>query len=144
MRQAAPRRSRRDDGRGDLAESPEPKGRKAPKVAGQIETPHPPDLIMRRPWADREEKRVTYGNYLRHEGEKQLDADNYNQRRIIRSGKLMKLFYRGLASTKPKFQAIQYICCLLSQLTLLCTRSINSRNRTQKTSNFVYKTSFNI
>jgi hypothetical protein len=33
----------------------------APKVAGQIETPRPPDPIMRRPCADREEKRVTYG-----------------------------------------------------------------------------------
>jgi hypothetical protein len=31
------------------------------QVAGQIETPRPPDPIMRRPCADREEKRVTYG-----------------------------------------------------------------------------------
>ncbi len=31
------------------------------KVAKQIETPRPPDPILRRPRADREEKRVTYG-----------------------------------------------------------------------------------
>jgi hypothetical protein len=37
----------------------------APKVAGQIETPRPPDPIMRRPCADREEKRVTYGRDTR-------------------------------------------------------------------------------
>jgi len=35
---------------------------------------------MRRPCADREEKRVTYGNGLRHE--EQLDRDNPNQRRL--------------------------------------------------------------
>ncbi|MFC3637529.1 hypothetical protein ACFONL_09100, partial [Camelimonas fluminis] len=32
-----------------------------PKVVKQIETPHPPDPIMRRPRAEREEKRVTHG-----------------------------------------------------------------------------------
>src|SRR4051794_24406218 len=73
-----PRRSRGDDGRGDLVESPEPEGSNAPKVAGQIETPRPPDPILRRPRADREEKRVTYGNGLRHE--EQLDPPNPNQR----------------------------------------------------------------
>ena len=31
------------------------------QVAGQIETPRPPDPILRRPCADREEKRVTHG-----------------------------------------------------------------------------------
>lgn len=31
------------------------------QVAGQIETPRPPDPILRRPCADREEKRVTRG-----------------------------------------------------------------------------------
>ena len=31
------------------------------QVAGQIETPRPPDPILRRPRADREEKRVTHG-----------------------------------------------------------------------------------
>jgi hypothetical protein len=56
------RRSRGDDGRGDPVESPEPRaGSYAPKVAGQIETPRPPDPILRRPRADREEKRVTHG-----------------------------------------------------------------------------------
>ena len=32
-----------------------------PKVAKQIGTPRPPDPILRRPCADREEKRVTHG-----------------------------------------------------------------------------------
>ncbi len=32
------------------------------QVAGQIETPRPPDPILRRPGADREEKRVTHGH----------------------------------------------------------------------------------
>lgn len=78
---AEPRRSRGDDGRGDLAESPEPKGGNAPKVVGQIETPRPPDPILRRPRADREEKRVTYGNGLRPE--ERLDPNNPNQRRLL-------------------------------------------------------------
>lgn len=34
---------------------------RARKVVKQIETPRPPDPIMRRPCADREEKRVTRG-----------------------------------------------------------------------------------
>ena len=61
------RRSRGDDGRGDLDESPEPEGSDAPKVAGQIETPRPPDPIMRRLRADREEKRVTHGRDMTNE-----------------------------------------------------------------------------
>jgi len=52
-----------------------------PKVAGQIETPRPPDPIMRRPCADREEKRVTRGNDMRRE--RQLDLNNPNQRRLL-------------------------------------------------------------
>jgi hypothetical protein len=76
-----PRRSRGDDGRGDLAECPEPKGCDARKVAGQIETPRPPDPIMRRPCADREEKRVTHGNGKWRE--EQLDPHNPNQRRHL-------------------------------------------------------------
>ena len=78
---AEPRRSRGDDGRGDPVESPEPEGSNATQVVGQIETPRPPDPIMRRPRADREEKRVTYGNGLRRE--KQLDPNNPNQRRLF-------------------------------------------------------------
>src|ERR1035437_9860822 len=78
LTRAEPRRSRGDDGRGDLVESPEPEGSDAPKVAGQIETPRLPDPIMRRPRADREEKRVTHGNGLRRE--KKLDPHNPNQR----------------------------------------------------------------
>jgi hypothetical protein len=61
-REGEPGRSRGDDGRGDLVESPEPAcGRLACKVVKQIEMPGPPDPIMRRPRADREEKRVTRG-----------------------------------------------------------------------------------
>jgi hypothetical protein len=45
---------------------PEPEGRNTPKVAGQIETPRPPDPITPS-CGDREEKRVTYGNGLRQE-----------------------------------------------------------------------------
>jgi hypothetical protein len=52
-----------------------------PKVAGQLETPRPPDPIMRRPSTDREEKRVTHGN---GKGRKeQLDPHNPNQRRHL-------------------------------------------------------------
>jgi hypothetical protein len=36
---------------------------------------------MRRPCADREEKRVTYGKDMRRE--EPLDADNPNQRRLL-------------------------------------------------------------
>jgi len=67
LTKAGPRRSRGDDGRGDLVESLEPEGSNAPKVAGQIETPRPPDPIMRRPRADREEKRVTHGKGISRE-----------------------------------------------------------------------------
>jgi hypothetical protein len=37
-------------------------GAQARKVVKQIETPRPPNPIMRRPCADREEKRVTRGS----------------------------------------------------------------------------------
>ena len=68
LKRRSRRRSRGDDGRGDLVENPEPRANvRAPKVAGQIETPRPPDPIMRRPCADREEKRVTYGRDTRQE-----------------------------------------------------------------------------
>jgi hypothetical protein len=42
----------------------------APKVAGQIETPRPPDPIMRRPCADREEKRGTCGRDTRQKSKR--------------------------------------------------------------------------
>jgi transposase len=67
LKRRSRRRSRGDDGRGDLVESPEPEGSKAPKVAGQIEAPRPPDPIMRRPRADREEKRVIHGRGIGQE-----------------------------------------------------------------------------
>ena len=76
-----PRRSCGDDGRGDLVESPEPKGSDALKVVGQIETPRPPDPILRPPRADREEKRVTHGSGQRRE--EPLDFNNPNQRRLL-------------------------------------------------------------
>jgi len=81
LTKADPRRSRGDDGRGDLVENLEPEGSNAPKVAGQIETPRPPDPIMRRPRADREEKRVTHGRDMRNED--RLDPSNPNQRRFL-------------------------------------------------------------
>src|SRR3954469_24986493 len=83
LTKAEPRRSRGDDGRGDLVKRPEPEGSDAPKVARQIETPRPPDPILRRPRADREEKRVTYGNGLRQE--EPLDPVNPNQRSALTS-----------------------------------------------------------
>ena len=52
-------------------------GSNAPKVAGQIEMPLPPDPILRRPCADREEKRVTYGRDIR--SNKQLAAGRPRQ-----------------------------------------------------------------
>jgi hypothetical protein len=78
LTKAEPRRSRGDDERGDLVESPELKGSNARKVAKQIETPRSPDPIVRRPCTDREEKRVTLGNGLRRE--EQLDPHTPNQR----------------------------------------------------------------
>lgn len=55
----------------------------------QIETPYLPDPIMRRPRADREEKRVIHGNEsTRHCGEpeqlrKSLDEGNPKQRGLL-------------------------------------------------------------
>jgi hypothetical protein len=54
------------------------------QVAGQIETPRPPDPILRRPCADREEKRVTHGRDMRTNG--QLAAGRPRQKGI-RKGK---------------------------------------------------------
>jgi hypothetical protein len=60
---------------------------KACKVVKQIETPRLSDPIMRRPHADREEKRVTHGNetskkrFMTTTG--RLDASNPNQRRLL-------------------------------------------------------------
>src|SRR6516165_2635142 len=49
LTRAEPRRSRGDDGRGDLAECPEPEGSNAPKVAGQIGTRRFSPFILQRP-----------------------------------------------------------------------------------------------
>lgn len=57
------------------------------QVAGQIETPPPSDPIMRRPCADREEKRVTHGKGRRHE--EQLDPDNPNQRGLLETASII-------------------------------------------------------
>jgi hypothetical protein len=56
----------------------------ARKVVNQIETPRPPDPIMRRPRADREEKRVTRGTMQSGQEPKleQLDLKDPNQRRL--------------------------------------------------------------
>jgi hypothetical protein len=54
---------------------------KACKVVRQIETPRLPDPIMRRPCADREEKRVTDANEpARRNCAGQLDLKHPNQR----------------------------------------------------------------
>ena len=58
--EAEPCRSRGDDGRGDPAESPEPRGSR-PEGRHTDWDAHPPDPLMRRPRADRGEKRVTHG-----------------------------------------------------------------------------------
>ncbi len=64
---------------------------KARKVVKQIETPRLSDPIMRRPRADREEKRVTHGNETSKESygrervtiaTGRLDANDPNQRRL--------------------------------------------------------------
>jgi len=47
---------------------------------GQIETSRLPDPIMRRPCADREEKRVTRGSAHPARKQEQLDLDGPNQR----------------------------------------------------------------
>jgi len=56
------------------------------KVVKQIETPRLPDPIMRRPRADREEKRVTHANETTSTGsseQEQLDCNHPNQRRLL-------------------------------------------------------------
>jgi hypothetical protein len=55
------------------------------KVAPQIETPRPPDPIMRRLYADREEKRVTRGNDISGQDseQEQLDLNDPNQRSLL-------------------------------------------------------------
>jgi len=54
----------------------------ARKVVKQIEAPCSPDPIMRRPRADREEKRVTHGGdkHDQEADQEQLDPENPNQR----------------------------------------------------------------
>jgi hypothetical protein len=58
---------------------------KARKVVKQIGTPCLPDPIMRRPCADREEKRVTRrSDTIRTQSDQeQLDLHNPNQRRLL-------------------------------------------------------------
>ena len=64
------------------------------KVVKQIETPRLPDPIMRRPRADREEKRVTHANETTSTGsseQEQLDCNHPNQRRLLAFQALSKL-----------------------------------------------------
>jgi hypothetical protein len=55
------------------------------KVVEQIEALGSPDPIMRRPRADRGEKRVTHGHDTNRTGDdqEQLDGNNPNQRRLL-------------------------------------------------------------
>jgi hypothetical protein len=74
LTRADPRRSRGDDGRGDLVESPEPDGSDASKSRDRLRR-----LALLIPScgghrANRGEKRVIYGNGLQRE--KQLDPNN--------------------------------------------------------------------
>ena len=55
----------------------------ARKVVGQIETPRPPDPIMQRPCANREEKRVTRGSDTIR---KQSDQEQLDLTTPIREG----------------------------------------------------------
>jgi hypothetical protein len=50
------------------------------KVVEQIETPRSPDPIMRRPCADREEKRGPTGSTYPARKQEQLDLNDPNQR----------------------------------------------------------------
>lgn len=56
----------------------------------QIETPRLPDPIMRRPPADREEKRVTHVNETNTEkgSTGQLDVNDPNQRGLLNTGQV--------------------------------------------------------
>jgi hypothetical protein len=56
------------------------------QVAGQIETPRPPDPILRRPCADREEKRVTHGRDMMNEEQNNLPPAGPS-RKGVRKGK---------------------------------------------------------
>jgi len=49
----------------------------------QIEAPRSPDPIMRRPRADREEKRVTYGATSSGKDRKKLDLTDPKQRSLL-------------------------------------------------------------
>lgn len=49
----------------------------------QIETPRSPEPVMRRPSADREEKRVTRGRYDPEKEQEQLDVNDPNQRGFL-------------------------------------------------------------
>ncbi|GLS32811.1 hypothetical protein GCM10007937_45210 [Mesorhizobium albiziae] len=58
-------------------------GPNARKVVAQIETPRSPEPVMRRPSADREEKRVTRGRYDPEKEQEQLDVNDPNQRGLL-------------------------------------------------------------
>ena len=63
--------------------------RAGPQGRGKIETPRSPDPIMRRPCADREEKRGPTGSTYRQKKQEQLDLNGPNQ--------------RGLSDSREKF-----------------------------------------
>ena len=84
----------------------------ARKVVKQIETPRSPDPIMRRPCADREEKRVTRGSDIirTRRQQEQLDLNDPNQRGLLASTALSAMsngirnfrsFYISLDSAYP-------------------------------------------
>ena len=69
----------------------------SPKVAQQIETPRSPDPIMRRPGADREEKRVTHGATSSGERQEKLDLTDPNQRLLAQRSYKEHLVYAQVA-----------------------------------------------
>jgi hypothetical protein len=70
---------------------------------GQIETSRLPDPIMRRPCADREEKRVTRGSAHPARKQEQLDLDGPNQRGLLADSRRLhaELGY-GIGPRKPR------------------------------------------
>ena len=71
----------------------------ARKVVRQIETPRSPDPIMRRPCADREEKRVTRGSDISGQDseQEQLDLNDPNQRSLLERDDFSSSCHRALS-----------------------------------------------
>ena len=85
----------------------------SPKVAQQIETLRSPDPIMRRPGADREEKRVTHGATSSGERQEKLDLTDPNQRSLLvgsQPGCLKGVIGTGVAIVWSKVAPQRFQC----------------------------------